>query len=185
MKDGGLELLFANSLKYYREQGILFGQKFPDSMGEGSRRPADFWVLSKTGIHHVECKQITSLKEFSYDFNRLYYSGQYQQLLDFWSFSKLTNSWSIISFKNRKLKTDRYYIIHIHDYKLLHEWVGKNSIRLDEIEYYAKFEYPKISSKRYIDHNFAKIRPSYNIILEKISVSGVKGKIIKLDDILK
>jgi hypothetical protein len=186
MKDSGLEGLVSKSLKYYREQKVLFGQKFPDAKSECSRRPADFWIVATKGIHHVECKQTTSTKNFYFDFvERLYKTGQYQRLLDFWTFSKLTNSWIILSFKNRKLEVDNYYVIHIYDMILIRRWIGKNSIRLDEIEEYVKFEYPKIKSKRYIDADFAKVRPDYSMLLEKFSVDGVKGKILKLHECFK
>lgn len=185
MKDKGLEALVAKSLKYYRDQGILFGQKFPDATSDGSRRPADSWVMTKHGINHVECKEVTCKKDFYYDFNRLYDTGQYQSLYDFWMFSNIANSWVIISFKNRKLDADNYYIVHVYDYKLMHKWVDKGSIRLDEIEYYNKFEHSGNCSKIYFDDGLTKLRYKYNMILEKVSVDGVKGKILKLDDILR
>lgn len=185
MKDKGLEALVAKSLSYYVDEGKMFGQKFPDATSMSSRRPADFWVLTKHGINHVECKEVTSTKKFYFDFNRLYKSGQYQQLYNFWNFSKIAVSWVIISFKNRKLGVDNYYIFHIHDFKSIHNWIGKDSIRLDEIEYYNKFEHLKNCSRMYIDDDMTKLRYNYDMVLEKISVDGVKGKIIKLDDVLR
>lgn len=182
MKDKGLEKLFSKSLKYYVDEGLILGQKYPDSGFVGSRRPSDFWMVTKDSIHHIECKQVTA-KRFYFPFCRLYNTGQYNELYKFWRFSDITHSWLVLNFKRKSQDIDDYYIIHINDFKLIHEWIKKESLRISDLEYYYKFEFPKTNSLVYIDLT-GKVNYKYDMRLNKISVDGVKGKILDLKSII-
>lgn len=181
-----LEKLFSKSLDYHKELGVLLGYKFYDHRSISQRRPSDFIVSSKRYVHLVECKEVTSRKNFFYTFDRTYESGQDDSLYNFANFFNHHQSWILINYNNRRSgrsRVDRYFIVNIDDMDAVKNWVDKKSIRFDEFEYYNRFIHPKKYENLEVNDNLLCVKYFYNMEIKKMSVDGLKRKLLNLESV--
>jgi hypothetical protein len=179
-----LEKLFSKSLDYHEELGIILGYKFYDHRSISERRPSDFIVSSKNHVHLVECKEVTSRKNFFYEFDRTSESGQDDSLYRFANFFDHHQSWILINYNNRRSgrsRVDKYFIINIEDLNPVKKWIEKKSIRFDELEYYNRFIHPKKYENLEVKSNLLSVKYFYNMEIKKMSVDGLKRKLLNLE----
>jgi len=181
-----LEKLFSKSLDYHEELGVIIGYRFNDSRGISVRRPSDFIVMSKRTNHLVECKEVTSRKNFFYEFDRTSECGQDDSLHRFANFFNHHQSWILINYNNRRSgrsRVDKYFIINIEDLTPVIKWVDKKSIRFDELEYYNRFIHPKKYENLEVKDNLLSMKYFYNMEIKKMSVDGLKRKLLNLESV--